>query len=103
MAPKLTDMSTWTGRTSQDGLRSFAEEDGNFWLEQNSSKTSKWAKFAKKGHDVAWEFGTNHRYAGRMLVDGVILTPAEATNKLFAAEPKASSKRRLRNSNGFAQ
>ena len=55
LVPKLTDMSTWNGRTGQDGLRSFTDEDGNFWLEQNASKTSKWAKFAKQGHDVAWE------------------------------------------------
>ncbi len=92
MAPKLTDMSTWNGRTGQDGLRSFTDEEGNFWLEQNSSKTSKWAKFAKEGHDVAWELGANRRYTGRMLVDGVILTPSEATKKFLAAEPKTSSK-----------
>ena len=92
MAPKLTDMSTWNGRTGQDGLRSFTDEDGNFRLEQNPSKTSKWAKFARQGHDVAWEFGANRRYTGRMLVDGAILTPSEATKKFLATEPKTSSK-----------
>ena len=92
MAPKLTDMLTWTGRTGQDGLRSFSDEDGNVWLEQNPSKTSKWAKFANKGHHVAWEFGANRRYTGRMLVDGDILTPSQATKKFLAAEPKTSSK-----------
>ena len=90
MALKLIEMSTWHGRTGKDRLRSFTEGNGNFWLEQNPSKISKWAKFAKKGHDVAWEFGANRRYTGRMLVDGVILTPAEATKKFFAAEPKTS-------------
>jgi hypothetical protein len=92
MAPKLTDMLTWNGRTGQDGLRSFSDEDGNFWLEQNPSKTSQWAKFAKKGHDVAWEFGANRRYTGRMLVDGDILTPSQATKTFLAAEPKTSSR-----------
>ncbi len=92
MAPKLTDMSTWNGRTGQYSLRSYTDEEGNFWLEQNSSKTSKWARLAKQGHDVAWEFGANRRYTARMLVDGVILTPAEATKKFLAAELKTSSK-----------
>jgi hypothetical protein len=92
MPPKLTDMSTWTGRTGKDGLRSFPDEDGRFWLEQNATKTSKWAKLAGKGHDVAWEFGANRRYTGRMLVDGEILTPSEATKKFLTAGSKTSSK-----------
>jgi hypothetical protein len=92
MAATLTDMSTWNGRTGQDGLRSFTDDDGNFWLEQNPSKTSKWAKFASKGHEVAWEFGTNRRYTGRMLVDGNILTPSEATKTFLAPWSKTSSK-----------
>ena len=83
MATKLTEMSTWTERTGKDGLRSFSAEDGNFWLEQNATKTSKWAKFAAKGHDVAWEFGANRRYTGRLLIDGEILTPSEATKKFL--------------------
>ena len=85
-------MSTWTGRTGHDGLRSFTDGDGNFWLEQNPSKTSKWAKFAKEGHHVAWEFGSNRRYKGRMLVDGDILTPAEATKKFLNAKSRTSLK-----------
>jgi hypothetical protein len=89
MAPKLTDMSTWTERTGKDGLRSFNDEEGNFWLEQNATKTSKWAKLASKGHDVAWEFGLDRRYTGRMLIDGAILTPSEATKKFLTAVPKA--------------
>ena len=92
MAPKLTDMSSWTARIGVDGLRSFTEEDGNFWLEQNANKTSKWAKLARKGHDVAWEFGANRSHTGRMLVDGEILTPAEATKKFLPPGPKRSAK-----------
>ncbi len=90
MAPKLTDMSTWTGRTGTDDLRSYTDDDGKFWLEQNATKTSKWAKLARKGHDVAWEFGANRRYTGRMLVDGEILTPAEATKKFLPVRAKVS-------------
>ena len=41
MLPKLTDMSTWIRRTGHDGLRSFNDADGTFWLEQNATKTSK--------------------------------------------------------------
>ncbi len=92
MPPKLTDMSTWTGQTGHDGLRSFSNEDGTFWLEQNAMKSSKWAKLASKGHDVAWEFGPNRRYTGRMLIDGEILTPSEATKKFLPAGSKNSSK-----------
>jgi hypothetical protein len=91
MQPKLTDMSTWNGRTGKDGLRSFTEEDGKFWLEQNATKTSKWANLASKGHDVAWEFGANRRYTGRMLIDGEILTPSEATKKFLSVGAKATS------------
>ena len=92
MAPKLTDILTWTGQTGKDGLRSFTDEDGNFWLEQNATKTSKWAKLAGKGHDVAREFGANRRYTGRMLVDGAILTSSEATKKFLTAGPKTPSR-----------
>jgi hypothetical protein len=92
MAPQLTDMSTWTRPDGNDGLRSFTDQDGNFWLEQNATKTSKWAKLAGKGHDVAWEFGTNRRYTGRMLVDGAIITPSEATKKFLSAVPETSPK-----------
>ena len=92
MPPKLTDMSTWTGRTGHDGLRSFNNGDGTFWLEQNATKTSKWAKLASRGHDVAWEFGLNRRYTGRMLIDGEIFTPSEATKKFLHAGSKTSPK-----------
>lgn len=60
-------------------------------LGQNPSKTSKWAKFANKGHDVALEFFSKRRYTGRLLVDGRILTLSEATKKFVASEPKTSS------------
>jgi hypothetical protein len=41
---------------------------------------------------VAWEFGANRRYTGRMLINGEILTPSEATKKFLTAAPKTSSK-----------
>jgi hypothetical protein len=83
MPPSLNSMKSWTGRTGQDQLRSFAAEDGTFWLEQNAGKTSKWSRLAREGHEVAWEFGANRRYTGRMLIDGEIYTPAEATKKFL--------------------
>ena len=92
MLPKLTDMSTWIRRTGHDGLRSFNDADGTLWLEQNATKTSKWAKLASKGHDMAWEFGLNRRYTGRMLIDGEILTPSEATKRFLPARSKTRSK-----------
>jgi len=90
MAPTLTDISTWTDRTGLDQLRSFKAEDGTFWLEQNATKRSKWAVLARSGHGVAWKLGSNRSYTGRMLVDGEILTAAEATMKFFTNVKKQS-------------
>jgi hypothetical protein len=74
----LKDMTTWTDHLGRSGLRSFTDEEGHFWLEQNLAKKSKWAKLARQGHDVAWEFaGPGGAYTGRMLIDGEILTPSE--------------------------
>jgi hypothetical protein len=75
-------MSTWKDRKGQANLRSFTTDDGNVWLEQNASKNSRWAKFAREGHDVAWEFEAGGGYSGRMLVDGEVMTPKEATSRL---------------------
>lgn len=78
--PKLKDMKTWTEHLGHSGLRSFTDREGHFWLEQNKAKASKWAKFAREDHDVAWEFaGPGGAYTGRMLIDGEIYTPSEAT------------------------
>ena len=83
MPPKLTDMSTWSARTGHDRLRSFTDEDGNLWLEQNPAKRTKWAKLARDGQAIAWEFAKEGGYSGRMLVDGEITTPGEATKKFL--------------------
>ena len=85
MAPMLKDMSTWTGRTGHDGLRSYVDDESKtFWLEQNASKKTKWAKLAREGHDVAWEFaGRGGKYTSRMLIDGEFYTPSEATKKFL--------------------
>jgi hypothetical protein len=85
--PELTDMKTWTDRLGHSKLRSFTDSEGHFWLEQNASKPSKWGRFAREGHDVAWEFaGPGGAYTGRMLIDGEILTPSEATKKFLQQE-----------------
>jgi hypothetical protein len=71
--PKLTDMKTWTDRLGHSKLCLFTDKDGHFWLEQNPDKNSKWAKLARSGHEVAWEFeSSGGAYAGRMLIDGEI-------------------------------
>jgi hypothetical protein len=91
--PKLLDMSTWTERLGKTTLRTFTDPQGSFWLEQNAAKPSRWGKFARKGHEVAWEFDSpGGSYTGRMLVDGAIYTPAEATRKFFgsAKSPKTA-------------
>ncbi len=84
--PKLADMKTWRDRLGHSRLRSFTDEDGHFWLEQNPDKNSKWAKFARRGHQVAWEFErSGGAYTGRLLIDGEVYTAAEATRKFLAA------------------
>ena len=82
--PELKSMKTWSEHLGQSRLRSFTDEQGHFWLEQNASKASKWAKLAREGHDVAWEFeNPGGSYTGRMLIDGEIYTPSEATKKFL--------------------
>lgn len=54
--PKLNDMKTWTARLGRTNLRTFTDAEGHFWLEQNASKRSKWAKLVRGGHEIAWEF-----------------------------------------------
>jgi hypothetical protein len=82
--PELKDMETWTDRLGRSGLRCFTDEAGHFWLEQNTAKPSKWGKFARESHKVAWEFtGPGGAYTGRMLIDGDIYTPSEATKKFL--------------------
>jgi hypothetical protein len=82
--PELKDMKSWTDRLGHSKLRSFTDEDGHFWLEQNAANDSKWARFTRSGHDVAWEFvSPGGAYSGRMLVDGEVYTPSEATKNLL--------------------
>jgi hypothetical protein len=82
--PELKNIKTWTDRLGHSKLRSFTDEQGRFWLEQNPDKASKWAQLARKGHEIAWEFvAPGGAYSGRMLVDGEICTPSEATKKLL--------------------
>ena len=65
-------------------LRTFTDNEGHFWLEQNAAKASKWGKLARKGHEIAWEFtGPGGGYTGRMLIHGEIYTPSEATKKFL--------------------
>ena len=77
-------MRSWTEHLGHSKLRTFVDPEGHFWLEQNSAKDSKWAKLARQGNDIAWEFATaGGAYTGRMLVDGEIYTPSEATNEFL--------------------
>ena len=85
-------MKTWTDRLGHSKLRSFTDEQGRFWLEQNPDKASKWAKLARKGHEIAWEFaGPGGAYTGRMLIDGEIYTPSEATKKFLRGQGTSGS------------
>ena len=74
--PELTDLNTWTERLGQSRLRSFTDEKNRFWLEQNDAKQSQWAKLARAGHAIAWEFDNpGGSYTGRLLIDGKCTLP----------------------------
>jgi hypothetical protein len=82
--PELKNIKTWSEHLGHSRLRSFTDEEGHFWLEQNASKDSKWAKLAREGHEVAWEFeNPGGSYTGRLLIDGEIYTTSEATKKFL--------------------
>jgi hypothetical protein len=85
--PELTDLKTWTGRLGHSKLRTFTDDEGHFWIEQNATKSSKWAKLAREGHEIAWEFDNpGGSYTGRLLIDGEIYTSAAATKKFLKRE-----------------
>jgi hypothetical protein len=83
----FTQMKTWTERLGRSPLRTFTDEHNHFWLEQNPDKASKWAKLVREGHEMAWEFDSpGGSYTGRMLIDGEIYTPSEATKKFLKGD-----------------
>jgi hypothetical protein len=82
--PEFRDINSWAARLGHSGLRSFTDDQGHLWVEQNATKRSKWARLAREGHKVAWEFESpGGSYTGRMLIDGEIYTPSEATKKFL--------------------
>jgi hypothetical protein len=84
MATVFDDMTTWTERLGHSKLRTFTDEHNRFWIEQNAAKKSKWAKLAREGHAIAWEFDSpGGSYTGRLLIDGEIYGSAEATKKFL--------------------
>lgn len=84
MPAKLNDMTTWTDRLGHSKLRTFTDEDGRFWIEQNASKKSRWAKLAREGYAIAWEFDSPEAsYTGRLLIDGEVYSSSEATDKFL--------------------
>ena len=87
--PVFSDIKTWTDRLGHTSLRSFTDEHDHFWLEQNPARNSKWAKLARKGHAMAWEFASpGGAYTGRLLIDGEIYTSAEAATKFLQPTKK---------------
>lgn len=85
--PHLNDMKSWTDRLGRSNLRTFNDSEGHFWIEQNAAKASRWARLVREGHEMAWEFGSpGGTYTGRVLIDGEIYTPSEATKKFIKGE-----------------
>ena len=82
--PEFGDIKTWTERLGRSRLRTFTDAQGHFWIEQNPAKVSKWAKLAREGHEMAWEFDSpGGAYTGRLLIDGEVYTSGEAAKKFF--------------------
>jgi hypothetical protein len=81
--PTFTDMSTWTETLGHSHLKTFTDEEGRFWIEQNPRKSSRWAQLMQKGYAIAWEFESpGGPYTGRVLIDGVVYSSTEAAEKL---------------------
>lgn len=79
-----TDLKTWTERLGYSKLRTFTDETGRVWIEQNAAKKSKWAKLAREGHEIAWEFESpGGSYTGRILIDGEVYAVNEATKRFL--------------------
>jgi hypothetical protein len=88
--PSPEDMKAWRDRLGRFGLRSFTDAEGHLWLEQNSAKASRWARLAREGHEVAWEFEKpGGGYTGRILIDGRIYSASEATKKFLQPTKRA--------------
>ena len=84
MPANFTDMRTWTEKLGHSQLRTFTDEHKRFWIEQNPTKQSHWAKLAREGHKIAWEFDSpGGSYTGRLLIDGEIYRTSDATNKFL--------------------
>jgi hypothetical protein len=82
--PSLKDMKSWRDQLGHSGLRSFTDSEGHLWVEQNAVKSSRWAKLARQGHEVAWEFDKpGGGYTGRILIDGEIYNASEATKRFL--------------------
>jgi hypothetical protein len=91
----LRDMDSWYERLGHTKLRTFTETEGRIWIEQNSQKSSKWAKLARAGHRVAWEVEkAGGAYTGRVLIDGEVYSASEATKK-FLKVGEEERKRKL--------
>jgi hypothetical protein len=85
--PSFPDLKSWTGRLGHSRLRTFTDEQNRFWIEQNASKDSRWAKLARQGHEIAWEFDSpGGSYTGRVLIDGEIYSSGEAAKKFLQHE-----------------
>jgi len=82
--PDFRDIKSWTEVLGHSGLRTYTDKHHHFWLEQNTAKKSKWAKLAREGHEIAWEFDNpGGAYTGRLLIDGEVYSTAEATKKFL--------------------
>ena len=88
--PKLTDITTWSKRLGRTKLRTFMDAEGHFWLETKRSEAIEVGKIRPFWACGGVEFASaGGGYTGRMLIDGEIYTPAEATKKFF---PRATAK-----------
>jgi len=70
-------------RFSGSGLWYRDMPNGFRWVQQNPRTGSLFARAARLGHKIAWEFSPKGDYTGRVYLDGKVLSREEARQKLL--------------------
>lgn len=82
--PELKNIQSWTGHLGRSKLRSFTDAEWIYGWNRIRRRNPNGQSSRGRAHDVAWEFaGLGGAYTGRMLIDGEIYTPSEATKKFL--------------------
>jgi len=84
--PTLKDMNTWTDRNGALSVAGVYRRRRPSLARAESGEAVELGEVAREGHEVAWEYdGPGGAYTGRMLINGEILTPSDATKRFLKA------------------